>query len=82
MVTVLLRLKGLTSAQHRDLLLATDECGDLWQRVRYKSSSHDKGGHNIDLKIETERSLQKSTGSPVLRDVPDKLWDILGIFPE
>jgi hypothetical protein len=81
---VLLRLRGLSRAQHQNLLLATDECGILWPAIEYKGSSHDKEGHNIDLKVETERDMfaRGVDRIPEHRDVVDKLWDLLGIFPE
>ena len=80
---VLLRLRGLDRQQHQNLLLATDECGLLWPDVEYKGSTHDKEGHNIDLKLETERDLfaRGSDRIPVHRDVVDRLWDLLGILP-
>jgi len=80
---VLLRLRGLDRKQHQNMLLATDEAGLLYPSVEYKGSTHDKDGHNLDLKIETERDLfaRGSDKIPVLRDVVDKLWDVLDIFP-
>lgn len=83
---VLLRLRGLTTRQHQDLLLATDECGALWPAVEYKGSTHDKDGHNIDLKIESERGVQDDGYTQTIvvtrEETFDKLCDTLHVFPQ
>ena len=81
---VLLRLRGLDRIQHQNLLLATDEDGELYPFVEYKASTFDKNAHNVDLKIETERDLFAFSVDkiPMRREVVDKLWDLLGVFPQ
>jgi len=78
---VLFRFKGLTAYQHRDLLLATDECGSLWPAIEYKSSTHDKEGYTVDLAIEQFLVDTPAGTDRTNREAVDKLWDILGIFP-
>ncbi len=79
-----LRIKGVPSTQHRNILLATDEAGSLWPDVQYKSSAaEDRSHQTIDLRIDeyTPPNVPGIYHEKTNREPIDKLWDILGIFP-
>jgi hypothetical protein len=80
MMTVLLRLTGLTSAQVQEIMRATDQGNLLYPDVEYRKAGQENDLHWVDLRI---TSSIRGLGSAHARDrtAINKLWDLLEIFP-
>ncbi len=76
-----LRIKGLSTAQFRDVLLMTDEDGALYPAVQFVASGREGREYVVDLKIAEFREGLSGTKQRIPRDPLDKLLDMLNAWP-